>query len=73
MPPQFDGNTLSYIDLDIDILVEPDMSYKILDLEDFEENARKYSYPADVQDQAQRGLAEVVRLIETQSFPFNVA
>lgn len=73
MPPQFDGKTLSYIDLDIDILVEPDMSYKILDLEDFEENARTYSYPTDVQDQAHQGLAQVVRLIETRSYPFNVA
>ena len=32
----FDGQILSYIDLDIDILVEPDISYRMLDLEDFE-------------------------------------
>ena len=35
-PPQFDGRVLSYIDLDIDVLVAPDLTYRILDLDDFE-------------------------------------
>ena len=29
-PPTFDGKTLSYVDLDLDILVAPDFSYQIL-------------------------------------------
>lgn len=73
MPPEFDGTTLRYIDLDIDILVEPDFSYRILDVDDFEENARRYNYPVDVRGQAQQGLAEVIKLIETRSYPFNSA
>ncbi len=28
---------LSYVDLDIDVLVDPDLTYRILDLEDFED------------------------------------
>lgn len=73
MPPEFDGKTLSYIDLDIDILVEPDFSFRILDVDDFEANARLYNYPVDVRGQAQKGLAEVIKLIETRSYPFNSA
>ena len=42
VPPQFDGRVLSYIDLDIDVLVEPDFTYKILDEDDFEQNAKRY-------------------------------
>lgn len=42
--PTFDGETLSYVDLDLDILVEPDLSYRILDVEDFERNAEDYGY-----------------------------
>ena len=70
MPPQFDGKTLSYVDLDIDVLVELDLSYRILDLEDFEENSRRYPYPVHVQKAARIALDDVVRLIETRSFPF---
>ena len=71
MPPSFDGRVLSYVDLDIDVLVSPDFSYKVLDLEDFEENASRYDYSAEVQEEAHAALAELIRLIETRSFPFD--
>ena len=70
-PPSFDGHVLSYIDLDIDVLVAPDLTYKILDLDDFEANARVYSYPADVQENAYVALEELSKLIEARAFPFN--
>jgi protein associated with RNAse G/E len=71
MPASFDGRGLSYVDLDIDVLVKPDFSYRVLDLEDFDENAFAYSYPADVRKNAHAALAELVQLIETRSFPFD--
>lgn len=70
-PPGFDGRVLSYIDLDIDVLVAPDLTYKILDVEDFEENARRYAYPDEVQANARRAVDELTRLIESRAFPFN--
>ncbi len=70
-PPRFDGHVLSYIDLDIDVVVEPDLIYKILDEDDFERNARQYPYPEEVQANARRALAELTELIESRSFPFN--
>ena len=70
IPPSFDGRVLTYVDLDIDVLVKPDFSYQVLDLEDFDENARAYSYPSDVREHAPAALAELVQLIETRSFPF---
>ena len=70
MPPEFDGTTLSYVDLDIDILVERDFSYRILDLADFEESVRRYIYPAEVLSQAHQAVAELVDLIETRTYPF---
>jgi uncharacterized protein len=71
VPPRFDGRVLSYIDLDIDVLVDADLSYKILDEDDFEENAKSYSYPKEVQAQARAALGELIALIESRSFPFN--
>ncbi|HSL54419.1 MAG TPA: DUF402 domain-containing protein [Pyrinomonadaceae bacterium] len=70
-PPGFDGRVLSYIDLDIDVLVAPDLTYKILDVEHFEENARRYAYPDEVQANARRAVDELTRLIEARAFPFN--
>jgi uncharacterized protein len=69
-PPEFDGETLRYVDLDLDILVEPDFSYRILDVEDFETNAKRYGYTQEVQTNARRALDELVTMIERRSFPF---
>ena len=70
-PPRFDGRVLSYIDLDIDVLVEPDLTYRILDVDDFEQNAKRYPYPEAVQANARAALTEVIGLIEARSFPFD--
>jgi protein associated with RNAse G/E len=70
VPASFDGETLSYVDLDLDILVDPDFSYRVLDVEDFERNARRYSYNEEVQANARRALEELVRMIEGRAFPF---
>jgi protein associated with RNAse G/E len=71
VPPLFDGHVLSYIDLDIDVLVEPDLTYRILDEDDFEQNAKDYPYPDHVQANARRAVAELTGLIESGSFPFD--
>lgn len=70
-PPSFDGRVLSYIDLDIDVFVAPDLTYKVLDLDDFEANARAYAYPEGVQANAHGALKELTELIEARAFPFN--
>ena len=71
LPPTFDGDTLSYVDLDLDILVQPDFSYQILDADDFERNAQRYAYPPEVEANARRAVDELVGMIETREFPFN--
>jgi protein associated with RNAse G/E len=71
VPAKFDGQILSYVDLDLDILVDPDFSYKVLDVEDFERNALVYGYSEEVKANARQALAELVALIETRAFPFS--
>lgn len=70
-PPEFDERVLSYLDLDIDVLVEPDFSYQIVDLEDFEQNAGRFGYSDAVQSSAHKALDDLVELIEQRAFPFN--
>lgn len=71
VPPLFDGCILSYVDLDLDILVERDLSYRVLDLEDFESNATRFGYSIEVREHAENALNEVTGLIESGAFPFN--
>jgi protein associated with RNAse G/E len=71
VPPVFQNNVLSYIDLDIDILVAPDFSYSILDEDEFAVNAERFNYPAEIRRRSMEALKELVDLIEKRSFPFN--
>ena len=71
VPAKFDGETLSYVDLDLDILVDPDFSYRLLDVEDFERNARLFGYTEEIQANARQALTELIGLIETRAFPFS--
>ncbi len=71
VPPDFSGQVLSYVDLDIDILVEPDHSYRILDRDDFERNSIRYGYSVAVRKNVTEALEELINLIETRAFPFD--
>jgi hypothetical protein len=71
MPPTFDGQVLSYIDLDVDILVEANLAYRVVDREDFELNAAHFGYSSDVRLNAEKALNELIALIEARAFPFN--
>ena len=73
VPPSFDGAILSYVDLDLDILVAPDFSFQILDAKDFERNAEVYGYDDEIRANAQRALDELVAMIDKRAFPFNDA
>ena len=48
MPPMVGYRVINYVDLDIDVIVWPDGRIEVLDLEEFEENSRIYSYPLNV-------------------------
>jgi protein associated with RNAse G/E len=70
LPPKLEDDVLTYIDLDIDILVQPDLSYQVLDLEEFAANAARYGYSAETKRQADAAVAELISMIETRQFPF---
>ena len=71
MPPKFENGVLDYIDLDIDVLVNSDLTYKVLDLEDFQTNAERFNYPNEIKDKVDSSLSEVIELIDNREFPFD--
>jgi protein associated with RNAse G/E len=70
-PARLEAGTLYFTDLDIDVLVRPDLSYSILDEDEFERHAEIYSYPPDYRARAREALDGLVSLIEGRQFPFN--
>jgi protein associated with RNAse G/E len=70
MPPALAADTLTYVDLDIDVLVQPDFTYRVLDMEEFEVNSARYGYSAEVKDNAESALRELTSLIASRQFPF---
>lgn len=71
LPPKFEDNVLDYIDLDIDLLVWKDFSYQILDMDEFEQNAKRFLYSEELRRKALSSLDELISLVENKSFPFD--
>ncbi len=69
-PAQLEGDVLSFVDLDIDVLVAPDLSYRVLDLDEFEAHAARYGYAPDLRERAHAALDELISFIERREFPF---
>jgi protein associated with RNAse G/E len=70
LPPALAEGVLSYVDLDIDVLVQPDLSYEVVDEDEFEQNATVFGYPTETVAAAQGAVRELVGLIEKRQFPF---
>lgn len=70
-PPEFDGDTLNYVDLDIDLLVWKDFRSEVLDMAEFEENSAKFSYPPEVVENALTAVNKLQELIDMREFPFD--
>lgn len=70
-PPVLSKNFLDYIDFDIDLLVCKNFSYKILDMEEFEENKKIFEYPAELVGKIHASVTEIEFMIEKRLFPFD--
>src|SRR5687767_3667585 len=69
MPPEFCDDVLDYVDLDIDVLVQPDLSYVVLDRDEFERNSQLFRYPPELNEKVERTLKELQEVIEAGDLP----
>lgn len=72
-PARLDAGVLSYTDLDVDVLVEPDYSFTVLDEDEFEHHAELYKYPASFREGVRDALEQLLRLIRAREFPFSLS
>ena len=72
MPPVIEDSTVSYVDLDLDVQVLPDGSFRILDMDEFEQHRVRYGYPDWVQTNALRAVNDILALAEAREGPFGI-
>jgi uncharacterized protein len=70
LPPILNGDSLDYIDLDIDLLVKSGEDVRILDEEDFERNSIEMRYGDDVTSIAREAVKELKQMIRNRAYPF---
>lgn len=69
MPPRFDGSVIDYVDLDIDILVQPASDPVVLDIEDYEANSIEFQYPDSVRSKVDESLEELLEVFKQRAMP----
>jgi len=70
-PATFENGVLEYFDLDIDVLVDPDLSYRVLDVKEFEENSVRYGYEPEILIKVETALDKIKIMIRDREFPFS--
>src|SRR5690625_1780562 len=62
-PYVWDGEALKYIDYDLDIKVFPDMTYKLLDEDEYKWHKQLMNYPPEVDVILQRAVTQLTSMI----------
>ena len=71
LPASFDGKTLRWVDLDIDIRCHRDGVPEVLDEDEFEQHRVEFGYPDEVVERALAARDEALRLAQARVFPFD--
>ncbi|WP_252504142.1 DUF402 domain-containing protein [Sporosarcina sp. Marseille-Q4943] len=69
-PFVYDNHSLKYIDYDLDVKVFPDMSYLILDEDEYDDHKKKMNYPEVIDQILKRNLDKLLLWIKQRKGPF---
>jgi protein associated with RNAse G/E len=71
MPAVLTGDTLAWVDLDLDYRVHLDESIELLDEDEFAQNSQILGYPPHVMTAVSAACHEVEQLYQQRAYPFN--
>lgn len=71
LPVERGEGRITYVDLDLDLWVYPDLTYKVLDEDEFLAHSVKYGYPPEVIALARQALADLIGVVESRGYPFD--
>jgi protein associated with RNAse G/E len=71
LPPEFDGATLRWTDLYLDVMCDAEHGVLLKDVEEFEAMARALPIPRDIVERAYAARDEIIALASAGTFPFD--
>jgi protein associated with RNAse G/E len=69
-PPQWNGSTVTMVDIDLDIVRWGDGRVEVLDEDEFSEHRAKFDYPDRLVDTARSTTASLAVTVEARHEPF---
>lgn len=69
-PCRIENGVISYIDYDLDMIVDIDFRYRWVDQDEFEANRRKMDYPKDVVYEVERAVKRLEERVRRREAPF---
>jgi protein associated with RNAse G/E len=69
-PFVYNNGSLKYIDYDLDVKVFPDMSYTLLDEDEYEDHKRQMGYPEVIDQILHRNVEKLIGWIKQRRGPF---
>jgi len=69
MPPRLLDDGIELTDLFLDLWVSPDLRYKVLDRDEFEEAFKNGWITNELHEKAKRELQKLIRTVEDKEFP----
>ncbi len=70
-PPYQYGNTLTYIDYDLDVVRYPSGRMEVMDRDEYREHREKYRYSAQVVHRIEHALSALIGMMERNHLLFN--
>lgn len=70
-PAQWEDDELRWHDLDLDVSVQPDGEYRLLDEDEWARNAERFNYAPELVVHARRAVVELIDSIARRAFPFD--
>lgn len=72
-PYVFETGAVKYIDYDLDVKVFPDMTYTLLDEDEYDQHRVEMSYPEGMDDVLWKSVDELTKMIHQRKGPFSHA
>lgn len=62
--------SIAYVDYDVDLIVQPNMHFKVVDEHEFVENRQKYYYPQSISQHVELAVRQLIEWIKQRKEPF---
>ncbi len=67
----FEDNSIKYIDYDLDLKVYPDMTYSLLDEDEYEQHRNEMKYPGVLDRILYNNISDLQRWVQQRKGPFS--